>query len=386
MIYLDNAATTPLDEKVFEAMLPYFKQEFGNPSSVHESGRNARAAIDKARQIIASTLNAGPKEIVFTSGATESVNAIHKGVVLASTHQVKHIITSAIEHHCVLDCIEWLGRQGVAVTYVMPDHEGLINPEEVKKAIRPGETILISIMSANNEVGTIEPFAEIGRIAKENNILFHTDAVQGYGKIPIDVQRDHIDFLSVSAHKIYGPKGAGFFYQRQGVQLVPLVHGGGQESDLRGGTENVAGIVGLAEAARLIFERSTERKRLRDLTDLLWKLLKENNPEVVLNGPVASEKRVPGLLNVTFPGISGEMLVQSLDGRGFAVSSGAACAAGSAPPSHVLMAMGRSTVEGKQGLRISLGHSNTEEEIRELVNVLRDAVKKMKTSVSFSDD
>ncbi|HTA76927.1 MAG TPA: cysteine desulfurase family protein [bacterium] len=386
MIYLDNAATTPLDEKVFEAMLPYFKQEFGNPSSVHESGRKARAAIDKARQIIASTLNAGPKEIVFTSGATESVNAIHKGVVLASAHKVKHIITSAIEHHCVLDCIEWLGRQNVAVTYVMPNHEGLIDPEDVKKAIRPGETILISIMAANNEVGTIEPFAEIGQIAKDNGVLFHTDAVQGYGKIPIDVQRDHIDFLSVSAHKIYGPKGAGFFYQRQGVQLVPLVHGGGQESDLRGGTENVAGIVGLAEAAKLIFERSSERKRLRDLADLLWKLLKENYPEVVLNGPLASEKRVPGLLNVTFPGLSGEMLVQSLDGRGFAVSSGAACAAGSAPPSHVLMAMGRSTVEGKQGLRISLGHSNSEENIRELVNVLRDTVLKMKTSVSFSDD
>jgi cysteine desulfurase len=272
------------------------------------------------------------------------------------------------------------------VTYVKPNPEGFIDPQDVQKAIRPGETILISIMSANNEVGTIEPFAEIGQIARNNGILFHTDAVQGYGKISIDVKRDHIDFLSVSAHKIYGPKGTGFFYQRQGVQLVPLVHGGGQEHDLRGGTENVAGIVGLAEAAQLIFERSSEKKRLRDLTDLLWKLLKENYPDVVLNGPAASDQRVPGLLNVTFPGISGQMLVQNLDGHGFAVSSGAACAAGSAPPSHVLMAMGRSVVEGKQGLRISLGHSNTEEDIRELAKVLPDTVVKMKTLISFSDD
>jgi len=386
MIYLDNAATTPLDEKVFEAMLPYFKHEFGNPSSVHEAGRHARAALDKARQEIASTLNANPKEIVFTSGATESVNAVHKGVVLASNHKTKHVITSAIEHHCVLDCLEWLGRQGVAVTHLRPDPEGWIDPQAVQKAIRPGETVLISIMAANNEVGTIEPFGEIGKIAKDHGVLFHTDAVQAYGKIPIDVQKDHIDFLSMSAHKIYGPKGAGFFYQRQNVQLVPLVHGGGQERDLRGGTENVAGIVGMAEAAKLIFERSSDRNRLRTLTDAFWNQLKEVYPGVKLNGPRDSQKRVPGLLNITFPGVEGERLVQSLDALGFAVSSGAACAAGAAPPSHVLMAMGRSPAEAKQGLRISLGHSTTEQELQRLLEALPGAAAQRLVPVSFSDD
>jgi len=386
MIYLDNAATTPLDEEVFEAMLPYLKQDFGNPSSVHEAGRKARAAMDQARQTIASTLNANPREIVFTSGATESVNAVHKGVVLASTHKTKHIITSAIEHHCVLDCLQWLGRQGVAVTYIQPDQYGWIDPKDVEKAIRPGETILISIMAANNEVGTIEPFAEIGKIARENGILFHTDAVQAYGKILIDVQKDHIDFLSVSAHKIYGPKGAGFFYQRQGVELVPLIHGGGQEKDLRGGTENVAGIVGMAEAAKLIFARSTERDNLRTLAHTFWRQLKESCPEVKLNGPQDYLKRVPGLLNVTFPGVEGEKLVQSLDTQGFAVSSGAACAAGSAPPSHVLMAMGRSPVEAKQGLRISMSHSTTSEQLHQLLRILPSVADKIKNPVSFSDD
>jgi len=386
MIYLDNAATTPLDEKVFEAMLPYFKHEFGNPSSVHEAGRRSRAALDRARQTIASTLHASPKEIVFTSGGTESVNAVHKGVVLASTHKIKHIITSTIEHHCVLDCVEWLSRQGVFVTHIRPNAEGWIDPRDIQKAIRPDETILISIMAANNEVGTLEPFGEIGRIAREQGILFHTDAVQAYGKIPINVQTDQIDFLSVSAHKIYGPKGAGFFYQRQGVPLVPLVHGGGQERDLRGGTENVAGVVGMAEAAQLIFEGSSERDRLRHLTDTFWKQLKAACPGVKLNGPEDAQKRVPGLINITFPGIEGDRLVQSLDNLGFAVSSGAACAAGSAPPSHVLLAMGRSPVEAKQGLRISLGHSNTEPEIQQFLKALIDTVKKINNSDSSFDD
>jgi cysteine desulfurase len=386
MIYLDNAATTPLDEKVFEAMMPYFKLEYGNPSSVHEAGRRSRAALDQARQTIASTLHAGPKEIVFTSGGTESVNAVHKGVVLASTKKIKHIITSTIEHHCVVDCLEWLNSQGVLVTHIRPNAEGRIDPKDIQKAIRPDETILISVMTANNEVGTIEPFGEIGRIAREQGILFHTDAVQAYGKIPINVQTDHIDFLSVSAHKIYGPKGAGFFYQRQGVPLVPLVHGGGQERDLRGGTENVAGVVGMAEAAKLIFERSAERDRLRNMTDGFWKQLKAAYPEVKLNGYEDAQKRVPGLINITFPGIEGDRLVQSLDGLGFALSSGAACAAGSAPPSHVLMAMGRSPVEGKQGLRISLGHSTTDQEMQLFLKALIDVVAKLKNPVSFSDD
>jgi cysteine desulfurase len=240
-------------------------------------------------------------------------------------------------------------------------------------------------MAANNEVGTVEPFGAIGKMAREQGILFHTDAVQAYGKIPLDVQKDHIDFLSVSAHKIYGPKGAGFFYQRKGVELVPLVHGGGQERDLRGGTENVAGIVGLAEAAKLMLERS-DAARLRALTDLFYKELQKVLPSARINGPVSSDKRVPGLINVTLPGVDANRLVQTLDAKGFAVSSGAACAAGAAPPSHVLMAMGRSVEEAKQGLRVSAGHSNTEEQMKSLAQALPGIALGFQMAPSFLDD
>jgi cysteine desulfurase len=264
--------------------------------------------------------------------------------------------------------------------------EGLIDPKEVQKAIRPGETALISIMAANNEVGTIQPFAAIGKMAREQGILFHTDAVQAYGKIPINVQTDYIDFLSVSGHKIYGPKGVGFFYQRKGLELVPLIHGGGQERDRRGGTENVAGIVGLAEAAKKLFSQTEEPQRLRGLTDEFFQDLKKVYPQVVLNGPASSQQRVPGLLNVTLPGIEGETLVHSLDAKGFAASSGAACAAGSAPPSHVLIAMGRSVKEAKQGLRFSLGHSNTGEQLKSLAEALPSVIQSLQMMSSFLED
>ncbi len=385
MIYLDNAATTPLDEKVLEAMLPYLKQEYGNPSSVHALGRQTRAAVEKAREILAATLHADPKEIIFTSGGTESVNAIHKGVVLAAKTKTPHILISSVEHHCVLDCAEWLARTGCSVTQVPVNTEGWVNPRDVQKAIRPGETVLISIMAANNEVGTIEPFAEIGKLAREQGILFHTDAVQAYGKVPINVQTDHIDFLSVSGHKIYGPKGVGFFYQRKGVQLVPLIHGGGQERDLRGGTENVAGIVGLAEAAKLIIEKS-DRDRLRTLTNSFYIELKKVYPSAKINGPSAADQRIPGLINITLPGVDGDKLVQNLDAKGFAVSSGAACAAGAAPPSHVLMAMGRSNKEAKQGLRISAGHANTEEQLRSLAKALPGITLGLQMMPSFLEE
>jgi cysteine desulfurase len=385
MIYLDHAATTPLDEKVLEAMLPFLKEEFGNASSVHVFGRHARAALEMARETIAHTLHADPKEIIFTSGGTESVNTIHKGVVLAAKTKTPHVIISSVEHHCVLDCVEWLSRRGCSVTQVPVDAEGWVNPKDIQKNIRPGETVLISIMAANNEVGTIEPFAEIGDLARQQGILFHMDAVQAYGKIPIDVQRDHIDFLSVSAHKIYGPKGAGFFYQRKGVELVPLIHGGGQERDLRGGTENVAGIVGLAEAAKLIIGRS-DAVRLRTLTDFFYAEIKKSMPSIRINGPAASDKRVPGLINITLPGVEGNRLVQTLDAKGFAVSSGAACAAGAAPPSHVLMAMGRSNQEAKEGLRISAGHANTEEQLKSLALALPGITLGFQMMPSFMED
>ncbi len=386
MIYFDHAASTPLDEKALEAMMPYLKEDFGNPSSVHAPGRDARNAIERAREKIAETLNADPREIIFTSGGTESVNTVHKGVTWAFHGKARHIIISSIEHHCVLECSEWLTNQGIAVTEVPVNSEGWIDPKEVQKAVRPGETGLISIMAANNEVGTIEPFQEIGRMGREQGILFHTDAIQGYGKIPIDVQRDHVDFLSVSGHKIYGPKGVGFVYQRKGLEMVPLVHGGGQERDRRGGTENVAGIVGLGEAAQRICGETTERGRLRIMTDLFLEDLKKSFPDVKVNGPEKADRRVPGLLNITLPGIEGENLVHSLDAKGFAVSSGAACAAGSAPPSHVLIAMGRSPKEAKQGLRFSFGHSNNGEQVRQLVQALPPIINGLRMMSSFLED
>jgi cysteine desulfurase len=386
MVYLDHAASTPLDEKVLEAMLPYLKGEFGNPSSVHVYGREARAALERSREKIAFTLNADLKEIVFTSGGTESVNAVHKGVAYASHGKARHFIISAIEHNCVLETAEWLTNQGFPVTVVGCNAEGWIDPKEVQKAIRPGETRMISIMAVNNEVGTIQPVREIGKLAREQGILFHTDAVQAYGKIPLDVQKDYIDFLSVAGHKIYGPKGSGFFYHRRGLDLVPLIHGGGQEKDRRGGTENVAGIVGLGEAAWKICNDAGEHSRLTALSDLFLTELSKSLPGFKLNGPERPERRLPGLSNITIPGIEGESLVHSLDSKGFAVSSGAACAAGSAPPSHVLVAMGRTPKEAKQGLRLSFGRSTGETQVKLLVNVLPDIVEQLRKMSSFFDE
>ena len=385
MIYFDHAATTPLDEKVLEAMMPYLKGEFGNPSSVHGLGRDAKGAIENARQKISDTLNADPREIVFTSGGTESVNTVHKGVAFAHRNKGSHFIISSIEHHCVLECAEWLEKNSFQVTQVPCNSEGRVDPKEIEKAIRK-ETILISLMAANNEVGTIQPFREVGKMARERGILFHTDAVQAYGKLPLNVQTDHIDFLSVSAHKIYGPKGAGFFYHRKGVELMPLLHGGGQERDRRGGTENVPGIVGMGEAAKKICGETMERNRMQVMTDIFIDELKRAFPDMKVNGPAKSDQRVPGIVNVTLPGLEGETLVHSLDAKGFAVSSGAACAAGSAPPSHVLKAMGRTDKEAKQGLRFSFGHSNTGDQVRQMIEVLPSVTQGLRMISSFLDD
>jgi cysteine desulfurase len=385
-VYLDHAASTPLDPQVLEAMLPYLKEEFGNASSVHAYGREARAAIERSREKIAFTLNADLKEIVFTSGGTESVNAVHKGVAFATHGKARHFVISSIEHSCVLEAAEWLTNQGFPVTVVGCNAEGWVDPKEVQKAIRPGETRMISIMAVNNEVGTIQPIREIGKLAREQGILFHTDAVQAYGKIPLDVQKDYIDFLSVSGHKIYGPKGSGFLYHRRGLDLVPLIHGGGQERDLRGGTENVAAIVGLSEAAWKICNDIGEHGRLRDLSEFFLSELGKSLPGFKLNGPERSERRSPGLVNITIGGVEGETLVHSLDAKGFAASSGAACAAGSAPPSHVLVAMGRTPKEAKQGLRLSFGRSTGETQVKLLVGVLPDIVEQLKKMSSFFED
>jgi cysteine desulfurase len=386
MHYFDHAATTPLDENVLEAMKPYLIGDFGNPSSVHHYGREARAAMERSRETIAATLSCDPKEIVFTSGGTESVNSILKGAAFASPPRARHLIVSAVEHSCVLECADYLTNHGYSVTTVGVDAQGRVNPQEVEKAIRPGETFLISIMAANNEVGTIQPIGEIGNIARSYQVLFHTDAVQAYGKIPLDLEKHSIDFLSISAHKIYGPKGVGFFYQRKGKELVPLVHGGGQERDRRGGTENVAGIVGMAAAAQKICGDTLEQGRLRVLVQSFQVRLKELFPDLRINGPEDTNQRVPGLLNVSLKGQQGETLVHSLDARGYALSSGAACAAGSAPPSHVLLAMGRTPKEAKQGLRFSFGRHNTGEELNEFLQGFPSVIQGLEMMSSFLDE
>ncbi|HET9870842.1 MAG TPA: cysteine desulfurase family protein, partial [bacterium] len=385
-VYLDHAATTPLDPEVLEAMLPYLKEEFGNPSSVHAWGREARAALERSREKIAFTLNADLKEIVFTSGGTESVNAVHKGVAWASPGKARHFIVSAVEHSCVAETAEWLTNQGYPVTTVGCDAQGWVDPEAVRRAIRPGETRLVSVMAANNEVGTLQSVREIGRLCREQGVLFHTDAVQAYGKVPLDVQKDFIDFLSVSGHKIYGPKGSGFLYQRRGLDLVPLIHGGGQERDRRGGTENVAALVGLGEAAWRICNDTAERDRLRALTGLFLEELGKSLPAFRLNGPDRPERRLPGLVNITLPGMEGETLVHSLDAKGFAASSGPACSAGAAPPSRVLTAMGRSPKEAKQGLRLSFGRSTGEAQVKLLAGALPGIVEQLSRMASFLDE
>ena len=382
MIYFDHAASTPLDPDALGAMKPTFDLHFGNPSSLYAMGRDAHGFMDRAREQVALTLNADPKEIVFTSGGTEAVNAALKGVAWALRERGSHLIISAVEHHCVLDACAWLARQGFQITQVPVDSSGRVDPNTVEKALR-AETILVSIMAANNEVGTIQPFREIGKTCRSRKVLFHTDAVQAYGKLLIDVERDFVDLLSVSGHKIHGPKGSGFLFQRRGVELAPLVHGGGQERGRRGGTENVAGAVGLGEAAAKACHHLTgEKLRLNALTQILWDGLKKRLPEIELVGPASQEERLPGLLNLHLPGIEGETLVHGLDAKGFAVSTGAACATGGGGPSHVLLAMGRTKNQAKEAVRVSLGKSNTEAEVRQLLEVLplvADRLKAMST-------
>ncbi len=386
MPYLDHAATTPLDEKVLEAMRPYLTTEFGNPSSVHRLGREARAAVERSREAVALTLACDPKEIVFTSGGTESAQSIFWGAAFAAPPTSRHLVISAVEHSCVLESAELLRRHGFSVTEVGVDSEGRVDPRQVEKAIRPGETFLVSVMAANNVVGTIQPIGEIGAVAHSHRALFHTDAVQAYGKVPLDLEKQKIDFLSVSAHKIYGPKGVGFHYQRKGVELVPLIKGGGQERGRRGGTENVAGIVGLAEAARIIFSDTVEQERLRVLARLFQNRFLGLFPSARVNGPLDPGERVPGLVNVTLPGLEGETLVHSLDARGFALSSGPACSAGSAPPSPVLLAMGRSPQEARRGLRFSFGRHNRGEELEALLSVLPEVVRGLEELGSFLNE
>ena len=372
-VYLDYAATTPVDERVLQAMLPYFTEQFGNPSSVYGLGREAKQAVARAHAQVAALLQAEPEEIFFTSGGSESDNWVLKGMAFALRRAGKgcHIITSSVEHHAVLNACAWLEQQGFAVTYLPVDAAGRVQLQQVKEAVRE-DTILVSIMTANNEVGTIEPIAEIGAFLQAAGIFFHTDAVQAAGHIPLSVSELHVDALSLSGHKLYGPKGIGALYLRRGFQPDALVHGGSQERGQRAGTENTAGIVGLGQAAVLAREElAAEWERLSALRDWFLAEIKKI-PGSWLNGD--AEYRLPGNVNFGIEGIAQDTLLIRLDMAGFAVSAGSACSAGSLEPSHVLRAMGQTPEQAASALRITLGRFTQREDLVQLLQTIRQAV------------
>ncbi len=382
-IYLDYAATTPLDPRVLEAIMPYLTEKFGNPNSIHAYGREARRAVDEAREKIAQLLNCQPSEIIFTSGGTESDNLALRGVAESYRHKGNHIVTTAIEHHAVLHTCKALEDKGFEVTYLPVDEHGLVYPKQVADAIKE-QTILVSVMHANNEIGTIEPIEEIVKTVKEKrpDVLVHTDAVQTVGHIPVDVQDLGVDLLSFSAHKFYGPKGIGGLFVRRGVKLVPQLTGGGQERNRRSGTENVAGIVGAAKALEIsVAEMPTELPRLQKLRDELIARVLSQIPDSRLNGHPT--QRLPHNANFSFKGVEGETLLLQLDMHGIAASSGSACSSGSLEPSHVLLAIGLSHEWAIGSLRLTLGRFTTKEHILKVLEVLPPIVEKLRALVEF---
>jgi len=386
-VYLDHSATTPLDPEVLAAMMPYLQRVFGNASSLHHYGQEARKAVEDAREKIASLINAArPEDILFTGSGTESDNLAIKGLAQANRARGNHIITSQIEHHAVLYTCEYLATRGFEITYLPVDALGRVNPDDVREALRPS-TILVSIMHANNETGVIQPIAGIGAlIDKENTrrikaglgqLYFHVDAVQTAGKIPVDVEALHADLLTFSAHKFYGPKGVGGLFIRSGTVIEPILHGGHHERNLRAGTENVAGIVGMAAALEhAVHNQEREQAHLRKLRDMLEQGVRAQVPRIKMNGdPV---ERLAGIANISFEFVEGESLLLSLDLKGIAASTGSACASGSSEPSHVLKAMGVEPVMAQGTLRFSLGHENTDEDIAYVLKVLPDIVARLR--------
>lgn len=374
--YFDHAATTKVSKEVLKEMIPYFELEFGNASSIYSIGRKAKRAVEEARSKVAKVINANSKDIFFTSCGSESDNLAIKGIVYANKEKGNHIITSKIEHHAILNTCKTLEKQGFKVTYLNVDEDGLINLDELKNAITD-KTILISIMYANNEIGTIQPIEEIGKIAKEKNIIFHTDAVQAIGNVKIDVKKLNIDALSMSAHKFYGPKGVGALYIKEGVKFEKLQDGGHQEKDKRAGTENVAGIVGLGKAIEKVYEDfENYNKKLINLRDYYIKNVEEKIPYIKLNGH--RTKRLPGNANISFKFIEGEALLLNLDFKGICASTGSACASGSLEPSHVLVAIGLPHEIAHGSLRITIGKENTKEDIDYLVDCLIEIVNKLR--------
>ena len=366
--YFDHAATTRVKEEVLREMIPYFNMQYGNASSIYSIARQSKRAIEDARQKVANAINSKVKEIYFTSCGTESDNLALKGVAYANMQKGKHIITSKIEHPAILESCKTLEKQGFSITYLNVDEEGSISLEELEKSIRQ-DTILISVMFANNEIGTIEPIKQIGEIAKKYQIIFHTDCVQAIGNAKIDVNEMNIDLISMSAHKFYGPKGVGALYVREGIQFDRIQDGGHQEKNKRSGTENVAGIVGLGKAIEIADKNLDEHiKKLTDLRDYYFSQLKEKIPNCKING--STEKRLPGNANVSFPNVDGEELLLKLDEKGICASTGSACSSGSSNPSHVLVAIGLDKEFANGALRITLGDDNTKEDIDFLVEQL----------------
>ncbi len=377
-IYLDNAATTPVRSEVLEAMLPYFTQKFGNASTIYSYGREAKEALEESRKNVAQLIGANAEEIFFTSGGTESDNWALRGIASANVKKGKHIITSSIEHHAVLHTCRDLEKQGFKITYLPVDKDGLINVKDVADAITD-ETILVSIMHANNEIGTIQPINEIAKVIKQKNpeIIFHTDAVQTAGKIPVNVNNLGVDLLSMSAHKIYGPKGVGALYIRKGTRIAPFMTGGAQESSRRAGTENIAGIVGFGKAAELaVCEQQDQFEKLTLLRDRLMQGILNTIPYTRLNGHPTL--RLPHNVNISFEFIEGESILLNLDMKGICASSGSACTSGSLDPSHVLLAIGLPHEIAHGSLRLTLGRENSQEEVDYVLEVLPDIINKLR--------
>lgn len=384
MIYLDNAATTKTAPEVVDAMLPYFSEYYGNASTIYGLGAESKKAMDHARQTIADSLGAKPEEIYFTAGGSESDNWALKATAEAYASKGKHIITTKIEHHAILHTCEYLEKRGFEITYLNVDRDGLISLDELKAAIRP-DTILISVMFANNEIGTIEPIAEIGEIAKEHGVLFHTDAVQAYAQVPINVDEMHIDMLSASGHKLNGPKGIGFLYIRKGVKIRSFVHGGAQERSRRAGTENIPGIVGLGaavERAMRIMDSKTQREI--ELRDYLIGRLENEIPHCWMNGH--RTKRLPNNINFSFLFIEGESMLIMLDMKGICASSGSACTSGSLDPSHVLLAIGLKHEEAHGSLRLTLSEDSTKEEMDIVAEEVKKIVQRLRDMSPLYED
>ena len=376
--YFDYAATTPVDKRVLEAMMPYFSEEFANPSSIHTPGMNASEAVEKSRKIIADYLGVSPSEIFFTSSATESNNWALKGITAKAEGNKKKIIISPIEHHCVLNTAKYLSKNGFELVEAPVDKEGTVDVKKLEKLI-DDKTLIVSIMHSNNEIGTVEPIKEIGKICHEKGVIFHTDAVQSFGKLPLNVKEMNVDLLTASSHKIYGPKGTAILYIKKGTQITPLLHGGGQELDKRSSTLNVPGIVGMGKATEIcVKEMDKEGKRESKLRDKMIKFIEDKIPNSHLNGPALGKPRLCNNINVRFDFIEGESLLVELDSHGIAVSTSSACSSPKLEASHVLMALGISKGDAHGTIRVTIGRFTTEKDVEYFLTTLEKSVKKLR--------